>query len=117
MACALGGRVACALGGRVACALSVEAQSGGIGERDRGAKHRRHEMIIEGRYVKADKDGKRDTCDRSGGAVICRSICYMCFLSLLHSVTACRQSVRPVFDLGCVVAYYAVLIVDAGVAS
>ena len=51
----------------MACALSVEAQSGGIGERDRGAKHRGHEMIIEGRYVKADKDGKRDTCDRSGG--------------------------------------------------
>ena len=43
----------------MACALSVEAQSGGIGERDRGAKHRRHEMIIEGRYVKADKDGTR----------------------------------------------------------
>ena len=35
----------------------------------------------------------------------------------VHSVTACRQSVRRVFDLGCVVAYYAVLIVDAGVAS
>ena len=46
---------------------------------------------------------------------------------LLHSVTACRQSVRLVFDLGCVVAcvscaanrtsYYVVLVVDVGVAS
>ena len=55
----------------------------------------------------------------NASTVICRSICYCiwCFLSLLHSVTACRQSVRRVFDLGCVVAYYAVLIVDAGVAS
>ena len=35
----------------------------------------------------------------------------------MHSVTACRQSVRRVFNLGCVVAYYAVLIEDAGVAS
>ena len=35
----------------------------------------------------------------------------------MHSVTACRQSVRRVFDLGCVVADYAVLVVDVGVAS
>ena len=36
---------------------------------------------------------------------------------VMRSVTACRQSVRRVSDLGCVVAYYAVPIVDAGVAS
>ena len=39
------------------------------------------------------------------------------FCVILRSVTACRQSVRRVFDLGCVVAYYAVLVVDVGVAS
>ena len=41
----------------------------------------------------------------------------MCFLYSLHSVTACRQSVRRVFDLGRVVANYAVLVADVGVAS
>ena len=32
-------------------------------------------------------------------------------------MTACRVSVRLVFDLGCVVAYYSVLVVDIGVVS
>ena len=47
--------------------------------------------------------------------------CYDFVSLLLHSVTACRQSicqsVRRVFDLGCVVAYYVVLVVDVSVAS
>ena len=42
---------------------------------------------------------------------ICKQECFFAY------VTACRQSVRPVFDLGSVVVYYVVLVVDVGVAS
>ena len=55
--------------------------------------------------------------DLGGALFIGLSVIVYGAFCVMHSVTACRQSVRRVFDLGRVVAYYAVLVVDVGVAS